>query len=155
AVYWIVRQSPITEQRTALVTKVLTFFGIYLAVTGILEITHQWAFVFPRHIADPALGIHFGRARGPMLTSVSYGLYLAVCFLAALYYVPRLRRFDRLLLLATFPLFAAGLYFSYTRSVWIGITLGLMITLGLVLRGRVRVTVLGLMVIGLGSIWLA
>src|SRR5207302_7956854 len=89
AVYWIVRQSPITEQRTALVTKVLTFFGIYLAVTGILEITHQWAFVFPRHIADPALGIHFGRARGPMLTSVSYGLYLAVCFLAALYYVPR------------------------------------------------------------------
>jgi hypothetical protein len=106
AVYWIVRQAPLTGQSVGQVTKVLTFFGLYLAVTGILEITHQWAFVFPKHIADPALGIHYGRARGPMLTSVSYGLYLAVCFLAALYYLPRLRRLPQLLLVATFPLHA-------------------------------------------------
>lgn len=153
AVYWIVRQAPLTGQSVGQVTKVLTFFGLYLAVTGILEIAHQWAFVFPKHIADSTLGIHYGRARGPMLTSVSYGLYLAVCFLAALYYLPRLRRLPQLLLVATFPLFAAGLYFSYTRSVWIGIGLGLMITLALVLHGRVRVVVLGTLIIALASVW--
>ncbi len=154
-VYWIAKQSPLTEQRVALVYKVLTLFGIYLAVTGILEITQQWSLVFPRHIADPAVGIHFGRARGPMVTAVSFGLYLAVCFLAALYYLPRLGRLGQLLLIATFPLFGASLYFSYTRSVWIGISVGLMITLAVVLRGRLRVAVLGLMLIAAAGTWLA
>src|SRR5947209_4641152 len=119
AVYWIARQSPLTEGRVALVAKVLALFGLYLAVTGILEINHQWSLVFPAQIADPTLGIHFGRARGPMLTSVSFGLYLAVALLAALSCLPRLGRTGKLVLIATVPLFVAGLYFSYTRSVWI------------------------------------
>jgi O-antigen ligase len=152
AVYWIARQSPLTEGRLALVTKVLTLFGLYLAVTGILEINHQWSLVFPQQIADPSLGIHFGRARGPMLTSVSYGLYLAVCLLAAIYWLPRLSRFGQLALIATFPLFFASLFFSYTRSVWIGIALGLTITAGVALRGRLRGAVLALLIVGLAGI---
>jgi len=153
-VYWIARQSPLSEGRVALIAKVLTLFGIYLAVTGILEITHQWSLVFPRHIADPALGIHFGRARGPMLTSVSFGLYLAVGLLAAFAWLPRLNRFCQLALVAVLPLFVASLYFSYTRSVWIGIALALLITAGFKLRGRLRGAVLALMIIGLTATWL-
>ncbi|HEV3416985.1 MAG TPA: O-antigen ligase family protein [Pirellulales bacterium] len=151
-VYWIARQSPLTEGRVALVQNVLVLFGIYLAVTGILEITHQWSLVFPKQIADPTLGIHFGRARGPMLTSVSFGLFLAVCLLAALHLLPRLHRLGQLALLAALPLFFASLYFSYTRSVWIGIALALLITAGLALRGRLRGTVLATMVIGLAVV---
>jgi O-antigen ligase len=153
-VYWIARQSPLTEGRVALIPKVLMLFGIYLAVTGILEITHQWSFVFPKHIADPALGIHFGRARGPMLTSVTFGLYLTVCLLAALAWLPRMNRLFQLALLAVLPLFVASLYFSYTRSVWIGLALALMITAGLTLRGRLRGAVLVLMILGLAGTWL-
>jgi O-antigen ligase len=153
-VYWIVRQAPHAEKQAALVTKALALFGIYLAVTGILEITHQWSLVFPKHIADPTLGIHFGRARGPMLPSVSFGLYLAVALLAALNYLPRLSRLGQLVLLALFPLFFASLYFSYTRSVWIGIALGLVITAGLAFRGRLRGAVLGVMIAGLAGLWL-
>jgi hypothetical protein len=67
-IYWVARQSPLSEARVNLVAKTLAIYGIYLAITGILEITHQWSFVFPPTIADPGLGIHFGRARGPMLT---------------------------------------------------------------------------------------
>ena len=152
AVYWIARQSRLTEGRIALVTKVLALFGLYLAVTGILEINHQWSLVFPQQIADPTLGIHFGRARGPMLTSVSYGLYLAVCLLAAIYWLPRLSRVGRLALIATFPLFFASLFFSYTRSVWIGIALGLTITAGVALRGRLRGAVLAALIVGLAGI---
>jgi O-antigen ligase len=133
--------------------KTLAIYGIYLAITGILEITHQWSFVFPRTIADPGLGIHFGRARGPMLTSVSFGLYLAVCLLAALNLMPRANRFERLALVLLLPVFFASLYFSYTRSVWIGIGLGLFITAGLVLRGRLRGAVLAVMLLGGAAVW--
>jgi O-antigen ligase len=153
-VYWIARQSPLTERRVALVSKVLILFGIYLAVTGILEITHQWSLVFPKHIADPALGIHFGRARGPMLTSVSFGLYLTVCLLAALAWLSRFNRFFQLALVSVLPLFVASLYFSYTRSVWIGLALALMITAGLTLRGRLRGAALGLMILSMAVTWL-
>ncbi len=152
-VYWIARQSPLTERRVALIPKVLTLFGIYLAVTGVLEITHQWSLVFPKHIADPALGIHFGRARGPMLSAVSFGLYLGVCFMAAFALLPRLNRFFQLTLLAILPLFLASLYFSYTRSVWIGTAVALAITAGFTFRGRVRGALLALMIIGLAGTW--
>ncbi len=154
-IYWVARQSPLSERQVTVVAKTLAFYGIYLAVTGILEITQQWSLVFPRHIADPTLGIHFGRARGPMLTSVSFGLYLAVCLLAVLSLLPRLNRFERLATVVMLPLFFASLYFSYTRSVWIGISLGLFITAGLVFRGRLRGAVLALMVIGGAGVWFA
>jgi O-antigen ligase len=154
AIYWIARQSPLTEGRVAMVPKILALYGIYLAITGIFEITQQWAFVFPAHIADPALGIHFGRARGPMLTSVSFGLYLAVCLLAALNLLPRVNRLGQLALVLLLPLFFASLYFSYTRSVWVGIGLGLFVTAGLALHGRLRGVVLALMVIGGVGVWL-
>jgi O-antigen ligase len=41
------------------------------------------------------------------------------------------------------PLFLAAIYFTKTRSVWLGSATGTLIILGLVLRGRVRVAVLG------------
>ena len=60
----------------------LACFGLYLAATGLLEAAHQWAFVFPRYIADPTVGLHYGRARGPMVQAVSYGLCLGITMLA-------------------------------------------------------------------------
>jgi O-antigen ligase len=44
------------------------------------------------------------------------------------------------------PLMLAAVYFSYTRSVWMGAGLGLMVVLGLSLRGAWRPLVLGGMV---------
>jgi hypothetical protein len=46
---------------------ILGVFGLYLSVTAVFEITKQWSLVFPGFIGDPKIGIHFGRARGPML----------------------------------------------------------------------------------------
>src|SRR5262249_18758842 len=115
----------------------------YLAVTGVLEVSNQWSLVFPRHIANPKIGLHFGRARGPMLTSVTYGLYLAVAILAGWVAWPRLRRLPQLLLLLVFPLALAGVYVSYTRSVWMGALLGLVIVMALILPGRLRGLLLG------------
>jgi O-antigen ligase len=146
AIYWIARQIPLDRGRISLVHGVLAGLGIYLGISGVLEITGQWWAVFPRHIADPNVGLHFGRARGPMVHAVSFGLYLGVGLLAAWIWQWRFGRLGRLLLLLPAPLMLAGLYGSYTRSVWLGAALGLMLVLGLSLRGMWRPLVLGGMV---------
>lgn len=144
--YWIARQAPLGKANVVLVQATLACLGIYLAVMGLLEVSGQWWAVFPRHMADPAVGIHFGRARGPMVHSVTFGLVLAVCLLAGWLWRSRFGRVGQLAWFAAMPLMLAGIYLSYTRSVWLGTALGLMIVLGLTLQGRWRPLVLGSMV---------
>jgi len=145
-IYWIARQSPLGRREVGWVYAVLVGLGVYLGVTGLLEITGQWWAVFPRHIADPTLGIHFGRARGPMVHAVSYGLVLSVCLLAVWFLQARFGRWGKLALAATVPAMLAGLYFSYTRSVWLGTGLSLLIVFALTLRGSWRPLIVGGMV---------
>lgn len=146
ALYWIGRQASWNERNANAVLVALGVFGIYLAITGLLEVAGQWSLVFPRYIADADVGLHFGRARGPMVHAVSYGLYLATALLCLSLWRERLPwRWQILLIAAVAPLFAAALFYCKTRSVWIGAACGLMCVLALTLRGRVRVAVLGSM----------
>ena len=142
-IYWIARQSPLERGKISLVHGGLACFGVYLAVTGIAEIAGQWWLVFPKYIADPTVGIHFGRARGPMIHSVSFGQYLAVCLLCLWVWQWRFARVGRLVLISLAPLLLAGIYFSYTRSVWMGAALGILIVLALTLHGSWRTLVIG------------
>lgn len=144
-VYWIARQAPLSDRQVGWVQGSLAAFGVYLAVTGLAEVSGQWWLVFPKYIADPTVGIHFGRARGPMLQSACFGTLLAICFLAAWLWRARLGRGGQLLLVMLFPLYLAGIYVTYTRSNWAETALGLMIVLGMTLVGRWRVCVLGSM----------
>lgn len=143
--YWIARQAVIDERQLQRVHAVLVALGVYLALTGVCEVAQQWAFVFPKHIADPKLGIHFGRARGPMLSSVTYGLFLGTCFLGACLYRSELRILHRKGTWLLLPVFAAGLYCSLTRSIWMGVALGIMIIFALMLQGMTRNVVIGFM----------
>lgn len=124
--YWIARESQLTQRSVTGLVAVLALLGVYLAATAVLERFGRWDLVFPPHIADPALGLHFGRARGPMLHSVSLGLYLGAGGLAA---AQRLRRGPgaRALLAASIPLFLAALLFTYTRSAYLGVALGVVV----------------------------
>ena len=142
-VYWLARQSRLTDRRIGLAHGALACFGIYLAVTGLLEAAGQWSLVFPRYIADPAVGMHFGRARGPMVQAVSYGLCLGVTMLAGYVWRNRWNRLGQLFWLLVLPAQFAAIYFSYTRSVWIGTALMIFVTLAFTLRGRWRPVVLG------------
>jgi O-antigen ligase len=141
-IYWIARQSPLDERSLRAVHWTMVAYCVYLAFTGLCEISHQWSFVFPSHIANPKAGIHFGRARGPMVAAVSYGTYLSVGMLATWISWPRLRKHGRLLILAVQPLLWAGIFYSYTRSVWMGAALGALIVLALSLQGATRKIVL-------------
>ena len=74
--YWIAKSSKLTEKTANQLLVVFGLFGIYLALTSIFEVAGMWSLVYPKYIADPTLGIHFGRARGPFLQSVRLGMYL-------------------------------------------------------------------------------
>jgi len=146
AIYWIARQSPLTQNRLEFCYKVFAIYGLYLGLTGIAEISGQWWAVYPKHIADPTVGLHYGRARGPMVQLPTYGIYLAICLLSAWLVRPRLSPRAQLLVLATIPFMLAGIAFSYTRSVWMGTGIGALILFGMTLQGRTRNFVLGGMV---------
>ena len=143
AVYWIARQSPI-DQRTLLTTYVvLVLIGVYLAVTALAEITKQWWLVYPSYIADPKVGLHFGRARGPMVHSQPLGLYLNMCLLCLWMLRRYLGRVGTLILILLIPLFLAAIFVTYTRCVWISTGLCGLVVLGLPMSNRWRVAILG------------
>jgi O-antigen ligase len=141
--YWIAKQAPWNERTARLVQGGLLVFGVYLGFTAVCEITKTWALVFPKYIADPTVGLHFGRARGPMVHGVSFGHYQGVCLLAAWLCFLRAKQPWKLLVVAIVPLFLAGVFFCYTRSVWMGTALGLVLVLWMTLAGRTRQVVLG------------
>ena len=89
-----------------------------------------------------------------MLHSVSFGLYLGVCTLAAWTWRWRFGRAGQLAIFLLMPLFLAGVLFSYTRSVWMGVGVGLLIALTLTLRGVWRPLVLG-SIVGAGLLLVA
>jgi O-antigen ligase len=140
--YFVARQSALSESRIAMLHGFLAVFGVYLGLVGVAEMTGQWSLVFPSYIADPKIGLHFGRARGPMVQSVSYGLYLGICAVAMLLWVQRLGSRGKLigLLLVPLPLVAAAL--TLTRSVWLGTGLALLLFAAIVLKNRARKFVL-------------
>ncbi len=120
--YTAVRQFSITRHNWTHLLVILVTMGVYLVFTAICEAGHLWSFVFPRYIADPTLGIHFGRARGPELNSVSLGLYLTACGLCAWMLLPEARRrWQQLTLIVVIPLIGFSILLTYTRSTWIGL----------------------------------
>jgi O-antigen ligase len=147
SLFWIGRQATLTERNCTWILFGLTAFGVYLAIIGLLESAGAWSLVFPQYIANPKIGLHFGRARGPMVHSVSYGLYLATCLLCLWLWRERLRwRWQVFAVAALAPLMMAAIFLTKTRSVWMGTGAGLVVVLALTLRGRVRIAVLGTMV---------
>lgn len=149
-VYFIARNLKYGEKEIDWFLMAMTAFGVYLAVTGILEGLGLYSFVFPRYIADPKLGLHFGRARGPMIQSVSYGVYLCGCLLAACLLWWRSSKQTHLFILGLIPLFLAAIFFTKTRTVWAGGGLGLMAAIFLTMRGKPRIVLItGMVTCGL------
>lgn len=140
--YWAAKQAPWTERTAGVVQGTLAVFGLYLGFTAAMEIAQQWSLVFPGYISDPKVGLHFGRARGPMVHGVSFGHYMGVCLLAAWLWIYRLNPIGKAVQIMVLPLYFAGVFFSYTRSVWMGTGLGLCTLLVMMLKGRTRIVVM-------------
>lgn len=121
ALYAVLRTSVIDGAAARRFLTILASFGVYLGFTAVMETFEVWALVFPRYIADPELGLHFGRARGPMLNSVSLGVQLSVCCAAAWLLIPRSSRSMQLFWIGACGLMAFGVLLTMTRSTWAGL----------------------------------
>ena len=145
-IFWIARQAALTERGVYLMYTAIACFGVYLAATAIFEHFKIWSLVFPKYIADPTVGIHFGRSRGPMVQSARFGTYLVICLATtwiAWGWLGKLGTKGRFIALSVLPLYGAAIYFTYTRSVWLGAAISMVVILGLTLRGKPRLVVLG------------
>ena len=127
ALFLVVRNAELDQKHWKWLLIGLSTLGLYLAVTAIAEVKQQWWAVFPRFISDPKLGTHFGRARGPALMSASLGVYLVVCFWAAWFLWQQVGRWWRLVLSGAMLLMCAALYYTATRSCWLGMAGGMAI----------------------------
>jgi exopolysaccharide biosynthesis WecB/TagA/CpsF family protein len=120
--YFILRQAPLCRDDWSRLLTLLVVLGCYLSITAFFEIAGLWSLVFPRHIADPNVGIHFGRARGPELNAASLGLQLTACLWCAWILLQNVsRRWQQLVVALSMPLIVLGVFFTYTRSTWLGL----------------------------------
>jgi O-antigen ligase len=164
SLYLVARTAPRSERAWRGMLWTLAGLGAFLAWTAVAEVGKEWWAVFPRYIADPTLGTHFGRARGPALNSASLGVMLTMCFWSAWMLWPRLPRLGQLVMACLFALIAGGVFLTFTRSTWIGLAGGLaviplcqlpkqwrsVLAIGVVLVGAVGVVALGERVTDLG-----
>ncbi|HTU26669.1 MAG TPA: O-antigen ligase family protein [Pirellulales bacterium] len=147
AFYWVVRQMRVTEQALEGMYLALGLFGIYLALTSLAEVRQMWAFVFPRYIGSTEYVEFYGRGRGPLLNPAGSGILQGLCLLGMLMRWPRAGRSGQLVILSLAPLYALGIYSTFTRSAWLGLALGLLVVLAFSLKRAWRTAVIGTLVI--------
>lgn len=122
ALYWVVRDAPLTERSIAFLLAAMAAFGVYLAVTTIAERYEIWALVFPRYIATTAAEneLEFiGRGRGPLLHPIGNGMLLSLCLAAALCWWPRAGVRGRVGLAGLAALMLLAIYCTLTRTAWL------------------------------------
>ena len=107
----------------AMLAGTLAAVGLYLGVVALLETTGPAALIVPGYIADPSVGIHFGRARGPFVEAAGNGLGLFICGVAAAVALGGRPRCPGLAA-AALVLCGLGVIFTLTRQVWLAAALG-------------------------------
>ena len=122
--YWIARQSRLSQRTLRNVYLCVGAFGLYLAVTAIFEMKEFYGLVFPRYIASREYLEFLGRGRGPLLNPSGNGILLCLGLYGLLMAWPRFGKLGRLGLMAAYLVFAAGIYATLTRCVWLGAAAG-------------------------------
>ena len=116
-----------SERDRSVLLRALVGLGLYLGTTAVLEVLGPHALVWPRYIMDPDAGILFGRARGPFVEAEADGLVLAACLFASGLATTRLSGGWRVAAQLAVPLTALGTVLCLTRSIWLGVLLGLLL----------------------------
>jgi putative inorganic carbon (HCO3(-)) transporter len=125
------------ERQRRFLLGVLIAVGAYIGLVNFFEGVGLKGLVFPTYITDPAVGLHFGRARGPFVEAVADGLSLYMCAVAAAIGITVWRkRWIRVVCVAVIGLAALGVLFTLTRAVWIGAIAGTLVAMLVVPRAR-------------------
>ena len=110
------------------IRKIFIFFsiiGFYLGITGIFEYFRLDFLVFPGYIMNRHIGIHWGRARGPLLEAVGNGLNLGMCFFITLHLLLHTnRKWIKIFYSISIASMLITILFTFTRNVWLGFAFG-------------------------------
>jgi len=128
AIYLFAKRTRYNAAQTLWLLRAIVCIGIYLAFTASFEHFGINALVFPKYIVDPHVGIQFGRARGPLVGSNPMGEWLILVYLAACLVIPFTSRLSRLALQCLSVLITMGIYFTFTRGVWLSFAAVLLLT---------------------------
>jgi O-antigen ligase len=137
------------EKQLQLVFGYFVLVGIYFAVMGVFEKFHWYALVWPHFIVDPTVAAHglmrLGfRVRGIFLQPAVLGTVMTMGFFPAWHFLSHRRGIVpivlKVVLLVTTP---ATLFFTETRSVYLGLLVALMV--GAVWSRSLRVVSIGLL----------
>jgi hypothetical protein len=120
-----------SENQAQIIFHTLFYFGIYLCLIAPFEFFDLRQFVFPKYINSITVTpLHIERARGPLLNAAFNGVGILIGFICGLHLLTKKKRFIRVFYLASLLLFFPAVFFTLTRSVY----LGLLITLFIFLR---------------------
>ncbi len=126
-----------SERDRRVLLYVLLALGTYLGVTALVETTGPTFLVVPHYISDPALGIHFGRARGPFLEGNANGLALFACAVAAaMWAATSASRARTSVARGLVVLCVLGVVLTLTRGAWIAAAIGMVLALLCTQRSR-------------------
>ena len=114
-----------TDRQRMILLGFLVGAGAYLSVTAVLERLKVHELVWPGYIADPGVGLHFGRARGPFVEAAAMGLALFGCTVAAAIALALWKRtWARAVAGGVVVLAPVGLLMTVTRGVWLAAIAG-------------------------------
>lgn len=118
------------EKDVTIILQALFFFGIYLCITAFFEYIDYRQFVFPRYINDPLVSeLHLNRARGPFLNAAFNGVGILVGFISGLHLLQKKTGLGKVFYQAALLLFFPAVFFTLTRSVYLGMLITLFIFL--------------------------
>jgi O-antigen ligase len=134
-----------TTERRKILLIAMTFLGAYLGLIAAFQGLRLESLLYPRYIVDSQF-MHYGRAFGPSLQVGSNGLQLFACMTCATILSTQVAGRARWASLGVAVLCAAGLFFTMTRSVWIGGIAGILVALWLNRRTRKLILVSAIIV---------
>ncbi len=105
------------------------FLGVYISITAFFEFFGIRALVFPRYISSPEILIHIDRARGPFLNAAFNGAAIVFGFICGLHLLAEKKGLSRALYLALLSLMPPAVFFTQTRSAYLGFSVALVLLL--------------------------
>ena len=129
-VAFVFAKNYLTDERDQLIIfHILFFLGSYLAIIAFFEFFNLRQFVFPRYINDPKFWLHLERARGPFLNGALNGVAMTIGFVCGVHLLPRKQGFTKLFYLVLLSLFFPAIFFTQTRSSYLGFLIALILLL--------------------------
>ena len=117
-----------TEEQIHLILTALFIFGIYLCLIAPLEYFQLRQYVYPQYINNPQIStLHLERARGPFLNAAFNGVAIVIGFISGMHLLPKKTGFSLAFNQMALLLFPPAIFFTLTRSVYLGFLISLFI----------------------------